>query len=108
MDYKLFDLVFQSADAMMRKLYKKHLDGLRGWDKDAVISEDQLIAKLHRNLDKKDWIDVMALAAILTYRALESPQPVIEADAEKQPACACGVHQSDKYCGNCGLPIRTA
>lgn len=83
MDYKLFDLVFQSADAMMRKLYKKHLDGWRGWDKDAVISEEYLIAKLRQNLDQKDWIDVMTLAAMLNYRALKSSQQITEPDCEK-------------------------
>ena len=74
MDYKLFDLVFQSADAVMRKLYKKHLDGWRGWDNEDVVSDEQLVAKLKRNLEEKDYIDVMALAAMLNYRTLNSKE----------------------------------
>ena len=70
MDYNLFDLVFESADAMMRKLYKKHLEGFSGWDKKKVISDTDLICKLYQNINDKDWIDVMALAAMLNYRAL--------------------------------------
>lgn len=105
MDYKLFDLVFQSADAMMRKLYKKHLEGWRGWD-DKIVSDDTLIDKLHRNLDQKDWVDVMALAAMLNYRALKSSQPSNPADGEKCPNCVNGnYYKTIDYC-KCGYERR--
>ena len=110
MDYKLFDLVFKSADAMMRKLYKKHLEGWRGWDKDEVISDDQLIAKLRDNVDQKDWIDVMALAAMLNYRALNPSRQANPADV-KSP---CGYCLDPKipgpfiFCRVCGRYIGNA
>ena len=68
MDYFLFDLVFESADAMMRKLYKKHLEGYRDWDKPTIEMQNNLIHSLQTNLNKGDYVDVMIISAMLNYR----------------------------------------
>lgn len=72
MDYKLFDLVFQSSDAMIRKLYKKHLQGYSGWDNPRPFYEEVLIQKMHENIQRNDWVDVMIIAAMLNFRGLSS------------------------------------
>lgn len=69
--YNIIDLVFTSADAMMRKLYKKELEGYSGWADDNPEVEKNIKTKLKANIVSRDWVDVMALAAMLNYRALK-------------------------------------
>lgn len=68
MDYSLSDLVFESSNAMFRKLCKKRLEGLEGWNEPTLTTKQDLLKLLEYNIKGEDWIDVAIIGAMLHYR----------------------------------------
>jgi hypothetical protein len=69
MTISLWEAVNKFFGRMVKKLIHQHeTHGYTGWDFYYSIKTEVLVAKLYRNIEEQDWVDVANLAMILDYR----------------------------------------
>jgi len=68
MDNNLADCLLKFMQYMEGKLITREISGWKGWDDRNQIPDAELMVRLKKNLEERDYVDVANLSMFLWYR----------------------------------------